>query len=82
MLRDLFWLACGALLILAGLRLRSRLRGGNDGSAPVVDDDMLRRILKEGVVRTDEDEPLDLDEIHEEERRFWEEEEWDEADEW
>jgi hypothetical protein len=48
----------------------------------MVDDDVLRRIIEEGVVRTDEDEPLDLDEIREEERRFWEGEEWDEADEW
>ncbi|HZD03513.1 MAG TPA: hypothetical protein VE173_01305 [Longimicrobiales bacterium] len=80
--RALFWLACAALLVAAALRLRSRLRRAREGRDPMVDDDVLRRIIEEGVVRTDEDEPLDLDEIREEERRFWEGEEWDEADEW
>lgn len=82
MLRILFWLACGVLLAAAALRLRSRIRRGTRQQQPTVDDEVMRRILEEGVVRTDEDEPLDLDEIREEERRFWEEEEWDEADEW
>jgi hypothetical protein len=47
----------------------------------VVDDDAVRSILERGVLVTEDDEPLDYDEIDEEERRFWSES-WDEPDEW
>lgn len=43
-------------------------------------DDMIHRIETTGRLELDE-EPLDLDEIHEEEKRFWEEEPWDEPEE-
>lgn len=78
----LFWFGLGLLLVAAGFRLRARIRERWNASGPRVDDDAVRRIEDEGVLWTDEDEPLDLREIEEEERRFWEEEEWDEADEW
>lgn len=73
------------LVALAGLRRRrevsaeTRRRGGTD-----VDDEAMRRIQEEGRMGSafeDEDEPLDLDEIDREERRFWEESSWDEPEE-
>lgn len=73
------------LVALAGLRRRrevsaeTRRRGGPD-----VDDEAMRRIQEEGRMGSafeDEDEPLDLDEIDREERRFWEESSWDEPEE-
>lgn len=78
----LFWFALGLLLVAAGLRIRAKIWRRYDRSGPVVDDDAVYRIVEEGRLVTDEDEPLDLDEIEEEERRFWEEEGWDQADPW
>jgi len=69
------------LALASGVHLRLRLRERLGRTAPVVDDDAVRAILSEGVLRTDEDPPLDLEEIDEEERRFWDER-WDEAEEW
>lgn len=77
----LFWFGLGLLLVAAGVRLRARLRRHSEARGPTVDDEALRRIVEEGRLVTDEDEPLDLGEIREEERRFWEDERWDEADE-
>jgi len=42
-------------------------------------DDMIEQIERRGSV--DVDEPLDLDDIADEEARFWDEERWDDADE-
>lgn len=70
-----------ALAISAGLAVRLRLRQRLSQGRPVVDDAVVRAILERGVVTTDEDEPLDLREIEEQERRFWSES-WDEGDEW
>ena len=78
----LFWFALALLLVAAGVRLRARMRRRYGRSGPLVDDDAVRRIVEDGVLTTDEDEPLDLEEIEAEERRFWDEEEWDEAEEW
>jgi hypothetical protein len=47
---------------------------------PRVDDDAVRTILATGSLNVDEDEPLDLREIGEEEERFWSET-WDEPEE-
>ena len=44
-------------------------------------DDMIRQIEEEGRLHIDDSEPLDLDEIREQEEQFWEES-WDEPDEW
>jgi hypothetical protein len=74
----------GALLVplaAAALRLRARLR--EPLVAPLLDDAAIRAIETTG--RVDVDDELDLAEIEEEERRFWEdgpadadEEEWEE----
>ena len=73
------WFAGVALAFLAALRLRSRLRAHVD-KRPVLNDDDVRSIVETGVFVSDEDPPLDLERVQEEERRFWEEE-WDEAQE-
>jgi len=69
------------LMAASAVLLRVRLREQVASRRPRVDDDAVRAILERGVLVTDEDEPLDLDEIDEEERRFWSES-WDEPDEW
>lgn len=74
-----------AVLVLlpmaAAIRYRQRLRSLID-RRPVLADEDVRRIVDVGVFVSDEDEPLDLSQVEEEERRFWEETEWDEAEEW
>lgn len=70
------------LAVASGIRLRVRLRKRLGRTRPPrVDDRALRTILDRGVLTTEEDEPLDYDEIDEEERRFWSEP-WDEPEEW
>jgi hypothetical protein len=69
----------GLLAVAAGLMYRSRLTRVIRSGEPVLTDDMIRQIEDRG--RVDVEEPLDLDEIEEEEARFWEEP-WDEPDEW
>lgn len=64
----------GALLYRA--RWPSRVAGL---SAPLLTDDMVRQIEETGYV--DVDEPLDLEQIQEEETRFWQESAWDEPEE-
>ena len=67
-----------ALLLIGYRRQRSRLSRPDPG----LDDDDVDRIISEGVVRFQPEEPLDLEEIEEAERRFWIEENWDESEEW
>lgn len=75
----LFWFVFGAgfalLVVAAGVTLHVRRRAAW-GGVPVVDDDLVRRIIETGEVMID-DEPLDLDTIDDEEERFWSES-WDE----
>lgn len=79
----LFWVFGGVLVVAAGLRLRKRLaKGSGPTVGPLIDDEAVGRIVEEGVLEDDDEEPLDHDEIGDEERRFWEEEEWDDAEEW
>lgn len=75
----LFWILLG-LLALAWFRLRRRIRDRT--RPPDLGDEDVERILRTGQLDRDEHEPLDLDEIEEEERRFWNESSWDEAEEW
>jgi hypothetical protein len=75
------WTGAAALALAATVRFRRRVRTLVD-RRPVLDDEDVRRILEVGVFVSDEDEPLDLEQVHEEERRFWEDAEWDEAEEW
>ena len=50
-------------------------------ATPLVDDDDVDQILRTGVLITHEDQPLDLEEIDDEERKFWSEP-WDQPEEW
>lgn len=50
------------------------------GTSRTLTDEMVRQIEESGYV--DVDEPLDLEEIQEEEARFWEEQPWEETDEY
>jgi hypothetical protein len=68
------------LAVTSGVLLRRRLRRQRADAGPRVDDDAIRAILRRGVLESDEEEPLDLGEIEEEERRFWSEN-WDEPEE-
>jgi len=76
----LFWFVFGAglasLTIAAGVTLRQR-RIAAFQRRPVVDDRVVEQIITEGKVWLDDDEPLDLEEIDDEEERFWSER-WDE----
>ncbi len=69
------------LMVAQGIQLRVRIRRRLRTPRPLVDDAAVRSILERGVLVTEDDEPLDYDEIDEEERRFWSES-WDEPDEW
>lgn len=81
MIGTLLWGAMALLVVLAWVKIRSRLEEGSRARSTRVDDDDVRRIVEEGRLHTDEDNPLDLEQIEEEERRFWEES-WDEPEEW
>lgn len=76
-----FWFVFGAglatLAIAAGVSLRARRAEVLRPGAPVLDDASIQRIIEEGALWIDDDEPLDLDEIDDEEERFWSES-WDE----
>lgn len=78
---SLFWLMFGiwlaVLAIAAGVSLRARRREAFGPDTPVVDDALIDRIIEDGEVWVDEDEPLDLEEVEDEEDRFWSES-WDE----
>ncbi len=75
------WLLLGALLLVAGITVRARLHHISQQPGPALDDDAIRGIMEEGTLTTDEDEPLDIDEVRREEQAFWDEERWDDADE-
>ncbi len=79
-----FWLVLLAGLIVlafaAGISLRVRMWEHVRPRAPVVDDQAAETILSMGTLSVEEDEPLDIEEIDDEERRFWSES-WDEPEE-
>jgi hypothetical protein len=74
-----FGVLLGILALTGGLIYRSRLTRATGSREPVLTDDMLRQIEQSGWIELDE--PLDLEEIQEEEARFWEEP-WEEPEEW
>jgi hypothetical protein len=76
----LFWALLAALTVAAGWSLYERRRRLLRRQ-PLVDDDAIQSILDTGELYVDEDEPLNLQEIDEEEERFWSET-WDEPDDW
>ena len=73
--------ALGAVIVLAWARRRRSLRERILEASSRVDDRAVEEIIHRGVLEMEGDEPLDLDEIAEAERAFWETEEWDRAEE-
>jgi hypothetical protein len=73
-----FGILTAMLALAAGFIYRSRL-GRATGRRPLTDD-MIRRIEDSGTIDVEDDEPLDMQHIREEEERFLEET-WDEPDE-
>jgi hypothetical protein len=74
---NLLALLIGILAAAAGIGMVRRRWAERHG---VLTDDDIRRIEEEGSVDVEE-EPLDLEDIRDEETRFWEES-WDEPEEW
>ncbi|CAN5857496.1 hypothetical protein BH23GEM9_BH23GEM9_36550 [soil metagenome] len=74
-----FGILLGIIALAGGLVYRSRLMRATGPGETRITDDVVKQIEEAGWV--DIDEPLDIDEIKEEEARFWEEP-WDEPDEW
>jgi hypothetical protein len=72
-------LLTGLLALVAGFLYRARVSRAVGQRGPALSDDMVRQIEESGWVEVDE--PLDYEEIQQEEARFWEEP-WDEPDEW
>lgn len=77
-LASLFLILAG-VVVVAGVLARKKVRQTMEGERPVVSDEVLRRILEEGSVVPEEEEPLDEDAAREAEDRFWDET-WDEPD--
>jgi len=75
-----FWFVFGVgfalLAMAAGVTVHARRRRAYR-RVPMVDDALIAHIIEHGEVRIEEDEPLDLDVIDDEEERFWSES-WDE----
>ncbi len=68
----------GLLALVAAFAYLRRRWAARQG--PRVTDEVIRQIEGRGSVELDE--PLDMEEIDTEERRFWDEETWDESEEW
>jgi len=79
-LRFLSAVLLGVILVYAWWRRRRTLRERVRSEALRVDDDAIRAIESSGRLVAPGDEPLDLEEIEEEERRFWEDEDWNPAE--
>lgn len=77
-------LAGGALavaLVVIGTLRRQRVREEVRAAEPRIEDDDVERIIRDGALSKEDEPPLDLDEIAEEEERFWRSESWDGAEE-
>jgi hypothetical protein len=72
-----FWAGLAALVLAAGATMYSRRKESIAPGRIVVDDALIEKILETGEISVEESEPLDLNEIDEEEERFWSES-WDE----
>ncbi len=75
-----FWAGLTVLAVSAGVSLRIRLRDRVGKSMPIVNDAAVEEILATGALVTDEDSPLDIEKIDDEEHKFWSQT-WDEPDE-
>ena len=88
-----FWGGLALLAVAAGVSVHVRRRELLASSVPTVDDDAIERILTTGelpardvhpvdlTLLVEDEGPLDLEEIDDEENRFWSES-WDEPTEW
>ena len=72
----LFWTTITILVMAAALRMYMRRKELFSSDVAVLAENAIQTILEIGEISTDEDEPLDLEEIDEEEERFWRES-WD-----
>jgi hypothetical protein len=72
-----FWAGLAGLTVAAGVMMYVRRKDAIAAETLVVDEVVIEQILETGEVFLEEDEPLDLDEIGDEEDRFWSES-WDE----
>ena len=77
----IFWAGLTVLVVTAGVSLRMQLRDRVEKNRPSVDDAALEEILAPGALTTDEDSPLNIEQIDDEEQKFWSQT-WDEPDEW
>ena len=75
-----FWSILTVLVIAACIFAYVRRRASFGSEAPRVDDAAVRAIMETGALSVEDDEPLDLREIGEQEERFWSET-WDEPEE-
>lgn len=69
-----------SVIVYAWWRRRRALHERVGSDRPRVDEDAIRSIESTGRLVTADDGPLDLDEIEEEERRFWDDEDWNPAE--
>ena len=76
----LVWAGLGILAAVAWYSVRFRLRRSLRTQRVEGDEEAIAKILEDGVLATDEDDPLDLEHIRREEESFWEES-WDEPEE-
>ena len=77
----IFWAGLTVLVVTAGVSLSMQLRSRVEKNRPSVDDAAIEEILATGALTTDEDSPLNIEQIDEEEQKFWSQT-WDEPDEW
>ena len=77
----IFWAGLTVLEVTAGVSLRMQLRNRVEKNRPSVDDAAIEEILATGALTTDEDSPLNIEQIDDEEQKFWSQT-WDEPDEW
>lgn len=68
------------LAVIVSLLKRIRLTRSISAARPLLTDELVQQIESAGYI--DFDEPLDLDQIQEEEARFWEDRPWEESEEW
>ena len=76
MFEFLFGAGFALLAVAAGVTIHLRRRDAYE-RVPVVDDAVIEQIIERGEIYVEDDEPLDLDVIEDEEERFWSES-WDE----
>lgn len=69
----------GIVALTGGLLYHARRQRASVLFAQTLTDDMVRQIEEAGYI--DVDEPLDIQEIQEEEERFWEEAPWEDPEE-